>query len=338
MEEKISLKTKLWRGLIFAFCLLVCLQCYYVLDLHYTPLARYPFGTPEQRVLIEENLSADDIDYLITSQMEPEVFMPFMEIDGFNIRNAYFYQAALQTRSAQPEIIVDFVNHYRKQWTLSEMESLLRFYSYNDLSDYSDSAQSAELISQPDDMLLTLDADHTVWTYTPSNLRMEGDLILNEEALNAWEALCTAALEDGIVLQPLAGYISFRQQKENGQNSPYPTSKSRPYGTREEQLGYSLVLEPAIRAVHPISACDEGDNGSYDELQLEEEDLLQAEWLKAHAADYGFIIRYPENKSEATSHTYQPFILRYAGIPAAVEMRDLDLCLEGYNEYLQAAQ
>ncbi len=173
MEERLSIKTRLWRSLIFLGCLLLFLQCYYGLEVHYNPLARYPYGTEEQRNLIESVLSDEEIDYLITSQMDPDIFLPFIQSDSFNIRNAYYYQAAMQSRSAQPDIIVDFVNHYRNKWSLVQMENYLRYYSYNDIADYYDSKQKTKLVENPEDLLLDLSDGKSVWTYTPSNLRMD---------------------------------------------------------------------------------------------------------------------------------------------------------------------
>lgn len=332
MEERLSIKTRLWRSLIFLGCLLLFLQCYYGLEVHYNPLARYPYGTEEQRNLIESVLSDEEIDYLITSQMDPDIFLPFIQSDSFNIRNAYYYQAAMQSRSAQPDIIVDFVNHYRNKWSLVQMENYLRYYSYNDIADYYDSKQKTKLVENPEDLLLDLSDGKSVWTYTPSNLRMDGSLILNQEAMNAWTAMKAAAAAEGIDLQAEAGYISYRQQREAGSASPYPNSRNQPYGTREEQLGYTLVLEPAKRAAAIIPASDVETEQPVSDMN--EQDRLQAEWLKAHASDYGFIIRYPEGKEKETGQNAQPFVLRYAGIPAASEMKNQNLTLEEYNRIL----
>ncbi len=335
MNDKLTIRIRLWRGAIFLVCFLLFLQCYYLLDIHYNPLARYPYGTPEQREMIEMILSDDDIDYLITSQMDPEIFLPFMLSEGFNIRNAYYYETAMQTRSVQPEIVVDFVNMFRKRWTLSEMENYLRFYSYNDIVDFYDNSGQASLVNKPDDPLLILDQKSSVWTYRPANLRMDGSLILDQEAMNAFLAMQMAASGEGIDLQPLAGYISYRQQKDNAASNPYPNSRNLPYGSREEQLGFTLILEPATRYISSIPATMEG---GYLQSPLSEQDQRISDWLESHASEYGFIIRYPADKSEKTQENYQPFILRYTGITAAREMENMNLCLEEYVQMTQATK
>ncbi len=48
-----------------------------------------------------------------------------------------------------------------------------------------------------------------------------------------------------------------------------------------------------------------------------------------HCWEYGFVLRYPNAKSEITGIIYEPWHYRYVGREAAREMTELDLCLEG---------
>lgn len=45
-------------------------------------------------------------------------------------------------------------------------------------------------------------------------------------------------------------------------------------------------------------------------------------WLTEHAAEYGFIIRYPDGHEHITGFTYEPWHFRYVGTDLAIEMRD----------------
>ena len=49
-----------------------------------------------------------------------------------------------------------------------------------------------------------------------------------------------------------------------------------------------------------------------------------------HCADYGFILRYPTDKSALTGIGYEPWHYRYVGEKAAKEMTDRGICLEEY--------
>lgn len=54
------------------------------------------------------------------------------------------------------------------------------------------------------------------------------------------------------------------------------------------------------------------------------------QWLKDNCARYGFILRYPADKTEITGIGYEPWHFRYVGVEAAEEIMDAGLCLEEY--------
>ena len=57
-------------------------------------------------------------------------------------------------------------------------------------------------------------------------------------------------------------------------------------------------------------------------------------WLSEHCWEYGFIIRYPENKTAITGIMYEPWHFRYVGVELAMELKDSGLCLEEYLDKL----
>ena len=59
-------------------------------------------------------------------------------------------------------------------------------------------------------------------------------------------------------------------------------------------------------------------------------------WLQRHAHEYGFVLRYPEDKSEITGIRFEPWHYRYVGREHAEKMRMLNFCLEEYVAYLDA--
>ena len=52
-------------------------------------------------------------------------------------------------------------------------------------------------------------------------------------------------------------------------------------------------------------------------------------WLEEHCADYGFVIRYPKDKTDITGIEYEPWHLRFVGSCARYLMEN-DLCLEEF--------
>ena len=53
-------------------------------------------------------------------------------------------------------------------------------------------------------------------------------------------------------------------------------------------------------------------------------------WLKDHAHLYGFINRYPLNKTKITGISNEPWHYRYVGVEAATEIYEKGICLEEY--------
>lgn len=61
---------------------------------------------------------------------------------------------------------------------------------------------------------------------------------------------------------------------------------------------------------------------------------LALDWLSQHCWEYGFILRYTEEKAHITGIVYEPWHFRYVGTEVSMAMKDSGLCLE---EYLGAA-
>lgn len=56
------------------------------------------------------------------------------------------------------------------------------------------------------------------------------------------------------------------------------------------------------------------------------------EWLAENAHEYGFILRYPQGKTEITGTSYEPWHYRYVGEAVALEIYERGICLEEYFE------
>lgn len=63
----------------------------------------------------------------------------------------------------------------------------------------------------------------------------------------------------------------------------------------------------------------------------------ECQWMAEHCHEFGFIIRYPQDKQDITEINTEPWHLRYVGIPVASYMAENNLCLEEFTEELQAA-
>lgn len=59
-------------------------------------------------------------------------------------------------------------------------------------------------------------------------------------------------------------------------------------------------------------------------------------WIDEHAADYGFVVRYPEGKEVYTNERARTQTYRYVGVPHSTYMKQNNLCLEEYIEKLKS--
>lgn len=89
-------------------------------------------------------------------------------------------------------------------------------------------------------------------------------------------------------------------------------------GTSEHQTGLALDIVAE----------------SYPELEEEQENTPEQKWLMENSYKYGFILRYPKDKTEITGIGYEPWHYRYVGKEAAKEIYEKGICLEEYLESL----
>lgn len=61
---------------------------------------------------------------------------------------------------------------------------------------------------------------------------------------------------------------------------------------------------------------------------------LMYQWLAENCWDYGFVLRYPENRTSFTGIIYEPWHFRYVGTELSMELKELGLCIEEYMDML----
>ena len=64
-------------------------------------------------------------------------------------------------------------------------------------------------------------------------------------------------------------------------------------------------------------------------------DTSEAKWLAENAHRFGFILRYPADKTGITGVQYEPWHFRFVGREAATEIYEQGLCLEEYIASLE---
>ena len=133
-----------------------------------------------------------------------------------------------------------------------------------------------------------------------------------------------AALEDGIELVPISGYRSVERQERNFENK-IDKYLNQGYGKIEAtQMAATIILPPGTSEHNAGLAMD------ICSLEQDFEETEEFRWLSENAADYGFILRYPEDKQDVTKIIYEPWHWRYVGVETAKEMKASGQCFEEY--------
>lgn len=133
-----------------------------------------------------------------------------------------------------------------------------------------------------------------------------------------------AAKADGCTLTPYSGYRTFARQQENfDRKVAYYVSQGLSEAEATAQTQTRIL--PAGASEHNMGFAMDIVSASADFISTKE-----FSWLSAHAHEYGFILRYPENKTDITGVMYEPWHWRFVGKEAAAEMQKSGQCLEEY--------
>lgn len=143
---------------------------------------------------------------------------------------------------------------------------------------------------------------------------LDRNTYLSKRIAKKFKSMIKDAAEDGVNRFVISsGYRDLDKQdqlyKEHGADYALPA------GYSEHNLGLSL------------------DVGS---TQKEMKHADEGKWLQENAWKYGFILRYPSNKTGVTGILYEPWHFRYVGLPHSAIMYKNDWVLEEYLDYLKS--
>lgn len=145
---------------------------------------------------------------------------------------------------------------------------------------------------------------------------LDNKVLLSPQMADRFAAMVQAAGEEGIN----HFLISSGYRDEQKQDELYRQMGSRlalPAGYSEHNLGLSLDI-----------------GSSQAEMNLAPE----GQWLKENAWKYGFILRYPDDKTAITGIQFEPWHFRYVGLPHSAIIQENGFVLEQYMDYLKEQQ
>ena len=195
-----------------------------------------------------------------------------------------------------------------------------------------DASSAAPVETIPRDewyMVLANRSDVLPGDFTVAETATVGEAVVDARIAEALRQMVNDAAAAGVKLKPTNGYRSIARQQElwdarvktlmeGGLSQADAETKAIDYtsapGTSDHNTGLGLDI---VSEDHPAKDAGFAETAA-------------AQWLAEHAADYGFILRYPSDKTEATGMDYEPWHYRYVGSEQAHKIKESGLCLEEY--------
>ncbi|MBQ4467961.1 MAG: D-alanyl-D-alanine carboxypeptidase family protein [Firmicutes bacterium] len=144
-------------------------------------------------------------------------------------------------------------------------------------------------------------------------------------AYKAFKKMYNAAADKDLNFKICSAYRSYSQQRSLFNNYMY---------SRGASTAFILSAYPGRSEHHTGLAIDllTGRNGWA--MSNSFGNTKEGKWIKKHCAEYGFILRYPDGKTDITGYGYESWHLRYVGKDVAKEIMSNGLTLEEYLDKL----
>ncbi|MDD6270813.1 MAG: M15 family metallopeptidase [Ruminococcus sp.] len=163
-------------------------------------------------------------------------------------------------------------------------------------------------------------------SYAPtlSNAINGSNIQLDSRVSERYAEMYAAAKLSGCVLTPYSGYHFYALQETN-YNRKVNFYVNQGISAEEANQKASAQVLPAGCSEHNAGLAMDIVSASSDFINTKE-----YKWLCENAYNYGFILRYPEDKTAITGMNFEPWHWRYVGTQAAKEMKEKNQCLEEY--------
>lgn len=164
--------------------------------------------------------------------------------------------------------------------------------------------------------------------------------IIDTRINDAYKAMYEHAKSDGITLYIKTGYRSIEQQLVL---YTFSIQKYMEQGySREDAIIKTEqdMAKPGHSEHHTGLGLDIISPSYHMEVFYLDERFAQTTeyaWLMQNAVNYGFVLRYPADKTDITKVSYEPWHFRYVGVEHAAYMAANNLCLEEYIQVLANA-
>ncbi len=183
----------------------------------------------------------------------------------------------------------------------------------------------------PDDWnLILVNYSHTI----PEDFEVELKSIGNGHQVDAriyddFQAMLKAARKDGAYIYVISSYRDMDKQIDLHSNKIEEYIREGYAYAEAKRLAAQVVAVPGTSEHHLGLALDLVSS-EYRGLDERQETTKGFKWLEENCAEYGFILRYPNGKTDITGIIYEPWHFRYVGKEAAQEIMEKGITFEEY--------
>lgn len=169
--------------------------------------------------------------------------------------------------------------------------------------------------------------------YKPKLAEVENNYMVDARIVKDLQTMLRAGRRDGMNFWICSAYRSMEKQIQLYDNKVKRLQGEGMSLTQAQLQAGKEVAYPGTSEHHLGLAVDIVAK-DYQLLDEKQADTKEAKWLKENCWKYGFILRYPLDKTEETGIVFEPWHYRYVGIEAAKEIMEQGICLEEYLETL----
>lgn len=182
--------------------------------------------------------------------------------------------------------------------------------------------------------ILVNDSTPLPQSYQLDLVKTRNGKLVHREIQASLERMIDDAKEEGLDIIICSAYRDYEKQANLVEQSIKKYMKAG-FEYKEAYYKARRYLAMVGRSEHHTGLAVDLVGVSYQALDEGQSKTPESKWLGEHAHEYGFILRYPDNKEEITGILYESWHFRYVGEEAALFMRENQLCLE---EFLDLAR
>jgi len=167
--------------------------------------------------------------------------------------------------------------------------------------------------------------------------QVQGNYYLDSRAAPFAKQMIADAKEEGIELQ-ICSSIRDVELQTRLFNNKINDLIAEGYSEEDAKIKAATIVAVPGTSEHHTGLALDIVTPSYQRLNAGYENTDAAKWLKENAAKYGFILRYPKDKTDITKIIFEPWHYRYVGREYAEFIMSEGICFEEFIELYGAKE